>query len=132
MQWIAPGWEKSIQENVAAYKHLKTQHPGLLGSVYLQEPIRYAALWAKVGSWLAILMEVAAGIAMFFRSNYRFSHLLLLATITGVFFFRLETGFLAILCCMALLLAPSKSWRNTWLFCFILFGAMVATGAGLR
>jgi hypothetical protein len=132
MKWVVPGWQKAVEENLEAYKQLRSVYPSKLETIILQEPIRHAAVIAKLCSWFAIIIEALAGIALFVKSSHRISHVLLLATIAGVFFFRQETGFLAMLSCMGLLLAPGKSWRNTWLFCFIVFAAMVATGAGLR
>ena len=132
MKMIVPGWQGAIEENLEAYKQLKSAYPAKPDTILLQEPISHAALIAKMCSWFAIIIEALAGIALFVKSSRGFSHVLLLATVAGVFFFRQETGFLAMLSCMGLLLAPAKSWRNIWLFCFIVFAAMVATGAGLR
>jgi hypothetical protein len=132
MKVLVPGWETAIQENLAAFRQLKIQNPNTAEAMQLKEPIRYASAIAKAGSWLSIIFEAAAGIAIFFKSHNRFSHLLLLATVAGVLFFRLESGFLAIISCMALALAPSNGWKNIWLFCFVILAAMVATGAGLR
>jgi hypothetical protein len=132
MKFFIPGWKNAVHENLAAYKHLKLHHPATLETVKLKEPISNAFAIAKICSWIGIFIEALAGIALFFRSNHRISHILLLTMVAGVFFLRLETGFLAMICCMGLLLSPSKGWKNVWLFCFILFAAMIATGAGVR
>jgi hypothetical protein len=132
MKVLVPGWETAIQKNLAAFKQFKLQNPASMEAIQLTAPIAHASAIAKAGSWLSIIIEAAAGIAIFFKSNYRLSHILLLATVAGVLFFRLESGFLAIISCMALALAPSKGWKNIWLFCFVILAAMVATGAGLR
>ncbi len=132
MKWLIPGWETAVNENLAAYTQLKLQHPSDLPQIALKEPVKHASLIAKSYSLLAIVMEAAAGISMFVKSKSRISHTLLLCTVAGVFFFRSETGFLGLLACMGLLLAPTTAWKNIWLCCFILFAAMVATGAGLR
>lgn len=132
LKLIVPGWENAIQENLVAFERFNLQYPGNIEAIQLTEPIRHSSAIAKAASWMSIILEAAAGIAIFFKSNNRLSHLLLLATVAGVLFFRMESGFLAILSCMGLALAPSKGWKNTWLFCFSVLAAMVATGAGLR
>jgi hypothetical protein len=101
-------------------------------TVHLKSTMQHSGLFAKSLSIMAIIMEALAGVTIFRKPQNFFSHLLLIGMIISIFFFRLETGFLALLSTMGLLLSPSKKTNYIYLVLIMIFLILMATGLGLR
>jgi hypothetical protein len=129
---ISQNWQLYKEENLAAYREIIKTDPNTAPAYFLKHPIGTTPLLAKLGSWFSIFMEALAGIFIYSFSQKKISHLFLLTTILGVFFFRLETGFLSLLAVMGFWLAPNNFFKISYLILITIFSIMIISGLGFR
>ncbi len=129
---IIPTWQEITNGNKDLYKTLMATNPNEYLDVQLKYPIQNSTLLAKSLGWIAIIMEAIAGVTIFWRHQRILSHVIFLGMIGGIFFFRLETGFLALLATMGLFLSPSKKISIVYTIIILIFSLLMATEIGLR
>jgi hypothetical protein len=132
LKWAMPGWESAVRQNNKLLNDLIQTNPNTLTAVPLIKPVSNIYSIATSATWLAVFLEVLAGIAVWIWPQKKATHVILLATLAGVFFMRFETGFLSLLATMGLLLAPGKNFRLVYVTCIIIFAAMIITGIGIH
>lgn len=132
LKFLSAEWQTNTNENKDFYKTLMATNPNKYLDVQLKYPIQSSTLLAKSLGWIAIIMEAIAGVAIFWRHQRILSHVIFLGMIGGIFFFRLETGFLALLATMGLFLSPSKKISIVYIIIILIFSLLMATELGLR
>lgn len=129
---ILPEWQETTTGNKDLYKTLMKTNPNEYLDAQLKYPLPHSTLLATSLGWIAIIMEAMAGIIIFRKPHHLWSHLLFLGMIGGIFLFRMETGFLAMLATMGLLLSPSQKISFIYLSLILIFSVFMATELGLR
>ncbi|MCU0404748.1 MAG: hypothetical protein MUE99_09395 [Chitinophagaceae bacterium] len=124
-------WKNAADYNASQLNDLFSVPPDGVRIYAMMYPFNGLNAFAKVSSFMAIFIETLAGILIFRNPHKKSSHLIYSLMIAGVFVFRLETGFLSMLCAMGILLAPNIFYRNIYLIMMSLFLALMASGIGL-
>jgi hypothetical protein len=132
LNFIVPEWPEITKSNKDLYKKLMATNPNEYSDIQLKYPIDHSILLAKSVGWIAIIMEAITGVAIFWKHQRILSHVLFIGTLGGIFFFRLETGFLTLLATMGLLLSPTPKISMVYITIILIFSVLMATELGLR
>jgi len=108
LKYLSVSFQEITSYNMKVLESSRSVYPGGATFEALKTPFSGAKTMSYYLSVVSIALELGAGIIILVKPKSFITHLLILATIWGVFFTRQEVGFLTLLTVMGLLLAENK------------------------
>lgn len=125
-----PEAEATISHNRELIQALNESAPKAGEAIVFKPAFAHTYTLSLIISWGTVLLELAAAVALLLKPKGRLTHLLLLALIASIFFMRLETGFLSILCILGIFLTPSSRLVILYKILLILFIGLMLSNLG--
>ena len=116
--------------NNAQISELSKLNPHQSNTVKLQNIIPHLDVISQVYAWFSIAMEVITGIMILWKPKLVFTHILFILLILGIFFTRLENGFMALLAICGIWLTSNYIFRAVYMLLTIVFLSLMITKIG--
>jgi len=119
-----------IISNKAQIAELGILNPNALNTVKLQNVIPNLDIISRVYAWFSIAMELITGLLILWKPKHLFTHILFILLILGIFFTRLENGFMALLAISGIWLTNNYMIRAIYTILTIVFLSLIVTHIG--
>jgi hypothetical protein len=130
LKHLSASFQEITSYNMMVLESSRSIYPGGATFEALKTPFSGAKTMSYYLSVVSIALELGAGIAILIKPKSLITHLLVLATIWGVFFTRQEAGFLTLLTVMGLVLTEKKYFVWSYLATGIVFLSLILLGVG--
>lgn len=113
-------WGHTVELNDAALNQYYNVRSESTGQLHIQSPVEHLRFWSLVFTYAVLAAEILVPIVFAFGKNPVLKHGAMLLFVPLVFLARQESGFLSLLCIMAMAHCASdqKRLRAAYLFCF--------------
>ncbi|MCK7588970.1 hypothetical protein M0G43_00130 [Subsaxibacter sp. CAU 1640] len=101
-------------------------------TITLQNVIPNLDIISRAFAWFTIIIELIVGIAIVWKPKSVMTHLLFIMLVVGIFFTRLENGFLTLLAICGIWLSENHKITAVYLFLAIISMAFVITEIGFH
>lgn len=118
------------KSNTESLKLLHKTDPNLDESIIFNNVLPNLKLISVVFAWLTIIMEFLVAIAILFKPQKTWTHLIFIAMIIGVLCTRLETGFMALLGVSGLIFCGNNRLRILYVLIILGCIALIITKIG--
>lgn len=132
MLYFTPEIKEIIFSNYSQIIELERTNPNLTNSITLQNILPNLDVISRVFAWLTIALEFIIAAVLFWKPKHTFSHILFIILILGIFFTRLESGFLTLLAICGFWLTESLKFRALYVILAIGFMVLIVTQIGFH
>jgi hypothetical protein len=108
----------------------KRTEPNGMGSTTFNNVIPNMDVVSRLFAWMTISVEIIAGLLLLWKPKNIGTHLFFILLILGIFFTRLENGFLALLATSGIWLTDNIRIKALYAFLSVVFLSLIITGIG--
>ncbi len=129
---FTPDIQEIIASNASQIRELEQTNPNTLKSITLQPVLPNLDIISHLFAWLTIALELVIAMVFIWNPKHRISHFLFIILILGIFFTRLESGFLTLLTICGIWLTESRKFRTLYIILSIGFMGLIITKIGFH
>jgi hypothetical protein len=119
-----------VLANKAQIAELSKSNPNALNTVTLQNIVPNLDDISRVYAWFSICMEIVTGLLLLWKPKHLLTHVLFILLIMGIFFTRLESGFMALLAISGIWLTDNYKIRAIYTVLTIVMLSLIITRIG--
>lgn len=119
-----------VASNKAQISELGKLNPNASNSVILKDVFPNQASISRVYAWFSICMELMTGLFFLWKPKHLCTHILFILLIMGIFFTRLETGFMGLLAITGIWLTDNYKIRAIYTVLTLVMLSLIITRIG--
>lgn len=128
--YFSPEINDIMSSNRAEIAKLQISDPNSSQYITLQNVIPYQDIFSRVYAWVSIVSELVGAILILWKPKHIVTQCFFVMIILGIFFTRLESGFLATLAISGIWLTDSYKFRAIYTGLTVIFFALIITKLG--
>ncbi len=130
--YFTPEVKEIIAGNYSQIIDLEQTNPNLSKSITLQNVLPNLEVISRLFAWLTIALELVIAAILFWKPKHTLTHVLFIILILGIFFTRLESGFLTLLAICGFWLTENLKFRAFYALLAIGFMSLIVAQIGFH